>query len=480
MTTSGYDVAIIGSGFSGSILAWILAKQGRRVAIIDSSRHPRFAIGESSTPIADRILAKLGERYGISELVSLSSYGSWQRDFPDLVCGKKRGFSYFDHRSGTDESHLGERSLLVAASPTDDRSDTHWLRSDVDAFLFRSAVDAGAVPMEGSRVTGLECDAPNRLWLSNDEALVADVVIDASGRGQFLRRMRRRVDLTHRLQTKTRSSFAHFENVGSFSDAFDERYSDRRGHEPFDADDAAQHHLIDHGWVWMLRMNNGVTSVGVTTASWDIRHPTDVDLLTLFSNYPLLHSVMRQASLVAPDAGVTSIPRIQQLCDPILSKTCWMLPTTAFTLDPLHSTGIAHALVGVQRVAEILLENRGFSAVANYRKSLLREALLLDHLVAMAYRHTASFERFTAACMVYFAAAIHSEERMGAGEMPSTLWLADDAAFRQALVDVSVLLASPHSNTRVLREVAQLLQPWNTVGLLNPDACNRYAYTATK
>ncbi len=57
------DVAIIGSGFSGSILAWILAKQGMRVALIDAATHPRFAIGESSTPIADMLLRRLGHTY---------------------------------------------------------------------------------------------------------------------------------------------------------------------------------------------------------------------------------------------------------------------------------------------------------------------------------------------------------------------------------------------------------------------------------
>ena len=54
-----FDVAIIGSGFSGSLLAWVLASQGRRVIVIDAAKHPRFAIGESSTPIADLLLRAL-------------------------------------------------------------------------------------------------------------------------------------------------------------------------------------------------------------------------------------------------------------------------------------------------------------------------------------------------------------------------------------------------------------------------------------
>src|SRR4029078_6504720 len=33
--------------------------------------------------------------------------------------------------------------LLVAASPNDELSDTHWLRSDVDHFLVREAIATG-------------------------------------------------------------------------------------------------------------------------------------------------------------------------------------------------------------------------------------------------------------------------------------------------------------------------------------------------
>ena len=94
------DVAIIGSGFSGSILAWILASRGRSVALIDVATHPRFAIGESSTPIADLMLRRLGVRYGLESLQTMSSYGLWQRFHPEVACGRKRGFSYYVHQAG--------------------------------------------------------------------------------------------------------------------------------------------------------------------------------------------------------------------------------------------------------------------------------------------------------------------------------------------------------------------------------------------
>src|SRR5437870_5781735 len=52
----GVRVAIVGSGFAGSLLARILAVQGHGVALLERGTHPRFAIGESSTPLANLTL----------------------------------------------------------------------------------------------------------------------------------------------------------------------------------------------------------------------------------------------------------------------------------------------------------------------------------------------------------------------------------------------------------------------------------------
>ena len=71
------DVLILGSGFGGSLLALILARAGKSVVMVDRSRHPRFTIGESSTPLADRTLAQMADRYQLPELRPLCHWGSW-------------------------------------------------------------------------------------------------------------------------------------------------------------------------------------------------------------------------------------------------------------------------------------------------------------------------------------------------------------------------------------------------------------------
>ena len=42
-----YDVVIIGGGPAGSTAATVLAEKGRRVAVLEKERFPRYHVGES-------------------------------------------------------------------------------------------------------------------------------------------------------------------------------------------------------------------------------------------------------------------------------------------------------------------------------------------------------------------------------------------------------------------------------------------------
>src|SRR5690625_1265535 len=83
------DIVVVGTGFAGSILAMTLQQTGYRVVMLEKSQHPRFTIGESSTPIADMILRDLASEFNLPVLAKLSRYGTWQKHFPHLLCGIK-------------------------------------------------------------------------------------------------------------------------------------------------------------------------------------------------------------------------------------------------------------------------------------------------------------------------------------------------------------------------------------------------------
>ncbi len=475
-----YDVVIIGAGFSGSILAWILASRGRSVALVDSQKHPRFAIGESSTPIADLLLRRLGERYGLADLVALSSYGSWQANHPELVCGRKRGFSYYRHRAGEAfrESECHENSLLVAASASDAVADTHWYRPSVDEFLFNQAVACGARDLTGYRVEAHAPRRESRLVVSEagdttQHELQSDWVVDASGQSAVLARLAGARSRRSELRTNTCSVFAHLNRVGSWREQL-RQLGAGVDDDPFDTDDAAQHHLLDNGWLWMLRFDNGITSVGLTSSArqpaWDC------------SRYPSLLSLLSASSIVAPGNMPVSTGRIQRLFDPVIDPRSLMLPTAAVTIDPLHSTGIAHALAGIDRVATIILgadDRSRQELIDSYRRAVFAEAQLLDRLVDTAYQTMRDFPRFVASCMLFFTGAIRCEERYGQGDSPAQLWNADDLSFVQVVHEGCDRLLSGDSED-VIIQLRKAIEPWNTAGLLDPMLNNRYAYTATK
>src|SRR5262245_36143404 len=144
------DIAIVGSGFAGTLMALALARRGRRVLLVERGRHPRFAIGESSTPLANLLLEEIADRYDLPRLRSFSKWGPWQRMHPDVACGLKRGFTFFFHHLGQPfaDSDEHDRQLMVAASPFDEVSDTHWYRPDFDHALVREAQAEGALYLD--------------------------------------------------------------------------------------------------------------------------------------------------------------------------------------------------------------------------------------------------------------------------------------------------------------------------------------------
>ena len=48
-----FDLAILGSGFGGSQLAMVATRIGLSVVLVERGKHPRFAIGESTSPLTN-------------------------------------------------------------------------------------------------------------------------------------------------------------------------------------------------------------------------------------------------------------------------------------------------------------------------------------------------------------------------------------------------------------------------------------------
>ncbi len=501
MPTHSFDILILGSGFGGSLMAAILARAGRSVVMIDKHRHPRFAIGESSTPLADRTLAQIADRYRLPELTPLCRWGSWKRTYPELLCGKKRGFTYFDQTTDSDlqPDNFDTRRLLVTASSTDEHSDTHWLRSDVDQFLCLLAESSGATIFEQCRYTLAQCD--DRWKIEGDsggQPVQADAsfLIDATGSPNAVLKHLHIADQTHQLKTNARSIFAHFASAPTCEMLLRERSIDVATF-PYLCDDAAVHQVLPDGWMWQLRFDDDSLSAGFMID----QRPGACEISPTFSSptqewawrvarTPFLQRQFDKARIVRPDTGLLSTGRIQRLSAQGAGSNWAALTNTVGFIDPLHSTGIAHTLFSVSRLADILLSDDGSSQreqrLREYSDSLISEIRCVDELVEGCYAAIPSFRLWSHWCMIYFAAVTSMEQQPEQRFRNVSFLRASDSDFRSMLTEARQRLAqacgadklSPTAEDDFCSWLQSAIEPWNHVGLFDDRCQNLYSGTA--
>lgn len=481
-------------------MAMVARRLGLDVLLVDAGTHPRFAIGESSTPAADLLLESLATRFQLDDLLPLARYGRWKRAYPEIDCGCKRGFSYFYHepQQPFGESRPGVQSLLVAASASDQVADTHWMRSDTDAFFVRQAAELGIPCFLQTQLTAMPGRRPWR-WRGRtpDEPLEvqAELVIDATGAaGAVPRALGLHAVDESGFQTRSQATFGHFQNVQPWSAELARSSPDSLPAHPFDCDAAALHHFCVDGWMWQLRFDSQIVSCGVATefATGRSAAAEESEWDRFLARYPSVQNQFHDARLVAPGPQLVRTGRLQRQWDRCGGSDWLLLPSTAGFIDPLHSTGIAHNLAGIERIAELLASHwkgPGWEeAVTAYERKLQAEFRLMDMLVAGCYRARGSFRLLTSYLMVYFAAATSWEAQRVAGRTQLGFLLADDPAFTQlvtaAWAHIRQMISeggqrpSRRDEEDFERWLQRELAPFNSVGLCNPNCQNMYRHTA--
>jgi FADH2 O2-dependent halogenase len=492
------DVAIIGSGFGGTLTALILERIGLRPVLIDRDSHPRLVLGESSTPLADMLLASLARKYGLPRIAPLAEFGSWQREYPNLACGLKRGFSYFGHVPGQAfeprADHANE--MLVAASFAAEDADAHWFRPDFDAFLVREAQTAKIPFFDRTVVTRLSEGEPWRLdCRRGDEtlAITADFLIDGSGAGGFIAQQLAIPLDPHLMRTTSRALYGHFTGVKSWDKILMAAEAKTCDHT-FPCDDAALHQILDGGWMYVLGFNNGVTSAGFMIDS--DRYPLDSNLAPedewriWLDRYPSVAEQFSRAEIIPMCGKLRRTPRLQRRARRTVGPNWAMLPLAAYTLDALHSSGNAHTLYGIERLASIFERRLGreefYAALQEHARILQQEIDLIDQLVHGCYRAFADFDLFVSFAMFYFAAAHNSEDqrRRGRAGPGSAFLLADNSQFRQAIDTcydrLFEITADGQPSVVDVREFRQLvtrsIEPFNIAGLCDESRHNMYPF----
>lgn len=501
------DVLILGSGFGSSLLAMILARQGREVAVVDVAEHPRFAIGESTTPLGDLTLKDIANRWELPELKALTSYGTMREHLPGLRCGRKRGFTYFGFGEDAALQDLTQvPQMLVSASESDYLSDTHWMRSDVDQYFLMTAMGYGVRFCLGCQYEIEEQDGGWHLTgtvMDREVDLSAAFVVDATGaEGRILKALGVGQQ-TQNLKTNSSAVYGHFFGLKRLGAMLQDAGVDISCH-PYVSDDAAVHHVLRDGWMWQLPFDDGSTSVGMV---WDQRHgagelaestqsgPNQQDAerrwMQLIRESSVLRSQFENVRIARPETGLISTSRLQRLASQAAGRHWAALPSTAGFIDPLHSTGIAHTLFGVQRLADILLTQTGPSleySLKSYSDQVLQELRWVDELVECCYAAKGDFRLFRYAVLLHFCSVTSQEfsavSGVTSGGAEAFLRSDDDefrTMFREARQRIGRIARNGCTDDEVEEFRGWLQQStaaWNHVGLFEADDDFMYSSTA--
>jgi flavin-dependent dehydrogenase len=225
-----YDAIIIGGGPGGSTASSALAKEGKKVLILERERFPRFHVGESLIP------------YGNDELKKI---GVWDK----LVNGgfmPKLGAEFV---SGN--SKAGIRILFGRYLPAGYAQTFQVERAKFDHLLLDHAQSLGCEVWQDTKVQSAKIgDDGVTVTCERDgqtHEISARWILDASGRDAFLGRQMQ-LPKTDLGLPKKFATFAHFKHV-------------KRNEVPDDGHITVVR--LDFGWFWMIPLDAEKTSIGL-------------------------------------------------------------------------------------------------------------------------------------------------------------------------------------------------------------------------
>ena len=315
------DVLVVGGGPAGSTIAALLARQGRRVVLVEKEHHPRFHIGESLLPANGPLFDRLGVRDEV-ERIGLRKWGV--------------EFNSLQHEAP---------ARLEFADAWDTSMPYAWQvrRSDLDQILFRHAATCGATTLEGCRVRELRfdddgVDAVATLDDGAERRWRAQFVIDASGRDTLI---------ANQLGTKRRNPrhnsaalFGHFRGAKRLPGKLEGNISI---------------FWFQHGWFWFIPLADGTTSVGATCWPQYLKS-RDKPLADFFADTvamcPPLAERLQGAELVDGRVHATGN---YSYGSTVCQGDRWLMLGDAYAfIDPVFSSGVHLAMSSAFAGAELV------------------------------------------------------------------------------------------------------------------------------
>jgi tetracycline 7-halogenase / FADH2 O2-dependent halogenase len=413
-----YDVVIIGTGLSGTMLGSILARQGFRILLLDGTQHPRFAVGESTIGQTLTLLRLIAERYGVPEIAHLASFQDVTR-YVGCSHGQKSNFGFMIHRDAQ-EPNPAETNLVPI--PKFVGSAAHFFRQDTDAYLFHTAMRYGCDARQNFRVERIDLATDKVAVIGADGNIYrARYLVDASGfRSPLAHQLGLREQPT-RLKHHARSIFTHMIGVEPIDDHMHFAEED---HPPVPYHEGTMHHIFERGWLWVIPFNNyeGATnplcSIGIQLDPR--RYPLCLDLSPeqeFWSHVRRFPAVARQLAKARSVREWVRTDRMQYSSSQTVGHRWCLMSHAAGFLDPLFSRGLSNTCEIINTLAWRLMEalrDDDFSLDRFTYVEVLEQGLLdyNDKLVNSAFISFSNYDMWNALLRIWAAASVIGGKRL--------------------------------------------------------------------
>ena len=316
-----HDVIVVGGGPAGSTVAARLARRGRRVALFEKERFPRFHIGESLLPCSMPLFEELGLMPALERAGFLPKYAA-----------------EFVSADGTLRQRYAFADGMLEGFPSAFEVD----REQFDKVLLDHAAAEGAHVEEECQVVRFraELDGPVEVVVRDrtgaERTEQAEMLVDATGQSALLAG---RLGL-RRMEPGLRNFavFSHFEGA--------ERATGER-----EGDISVV--LVDEGWWWVIPLRGDRTSVGLVGRAQSLagRKPDEAFLLEHIERSAYLRERLAGARRVAP---VRTISDWSYKSSALAGDRWLMVGDAGAFIDPVFSTGVYLGMTGAFLAADYI------------------------------------------------------------------------------------------------------------------------------